>query len=127
MNRSGQAVVTAAGYYKVPLSDLLVVSDDMAIEPGRIRIRKKGSSGGHNGLADIIEKLGSDEFPRLRVGIGSSGRANSVDFVLSRPDEQDRKLIEAAINDAVKAILCWLEYGTEMAMNRFNAAAKEDE
>ena len=71
MNRSGEAVAKAVGFYKLPLSELLVVTDDMALEPGRIRIRAKGSAGGHKGLADIIEKLGTNQFGRLRVGIGA--------------------------------------------------------
>ena len=70
MNRSGQAVATALGFYKLGANDLLVVTDDMALEPGRIRIRAKGSAGGHNGLADVIEKLSTESFARCRIGIG---------------------------------------------------------
>ncbi len=70
MNRSGESVATAVGFYKLDLRDLIVVTDDMALEIGRIRVRAQGSAGGHNGLADIIEKLGSNEFARCRVGIG---------------------------------------------------------
>ena len=120
MNRSGQPVATAKGFYKLELSDLLVITDDMALEPGRIRIRPSGSAGGHNGLADIIEKLGSGEFARLRIGIGQCGPETAVDFVLARPTETEKPLLNRAIEKAREAVLCWIEYGIETAMNKFN-------
>jgi PTH1 family peptidyl-tRNA hydrolase len=120
MNRSGQVVATAAGFYKLKLSDLLVIIDDMALEPGRIRIRAKGSAGGHNGLADIIEKLGSESIARLRIGIGISERQDAVDFVLARPAETEKTLLDEARQRAREAVLCWIEYGIETAMNNFN-------
>jgi peptidyl-tRNA hydrolase, PTH1 family len=120
MNRSGEAVATAAGFYKLPLSELLVVSDDMDLEPGRIRIRPGGSAGGHNGLADIIEKLGTGEFGRLRIGIGRNAVMSDVDYVLGRPGEQEKPLLNEAIEKGRDAVLCWIEYGIEKAMNTFN-------
>jgi len=126
MNRSGQAVATAAGFYKLGVSDLLVVLDDMALEPGRIRIRSKGSAGGHNGLADIIEKLGTDNFGRLRIGIGQSGRENAVNFVLDRPNEAERVLLNEAIEKAREAVLCWIEHGFDATMNKYNTDKKEN-
>ena len=123
MNRSGQAVATAAGFYKLSLDDLIVVTDDLALDPGRIRLRSKGSAGGHNGLADIIQKLGSNEFARCRVGIGTTGgeiRQNQVDYVLGRPTESQRPLIAEAIVKAKDAVLCWIESNIDKAMNRFN-------
>ena len=119
MNRSGQAVATAAGFYKLNVADLLVVTDDMDLEPGRIRIRAKGSAGGHNGLADIIEKLGTHEFARCRIGIGRSRERDAVDFVLDKPTEAERLLLDAAIERARDAVLCWIEYGIETAMNQY--------
>ncbi len=119
MNRSGQAVATAVGFYKLELEDLLVVTDDMALEPGVIRIRTKGSSGGHNGLGDIIEKLGTTEFGRLRIGIGQS-LGNDVDYVLGRCGEDERGLLEEAVISARQGVLSWIENGMETAMNRFN-------
>jgi PTH1 family peptidyl-tRNA hydrolase len=119
MNRSGQAVATALGFYKLDAADLLVVTDEMSLEPGRIRLRAKGSAGGHNGLADIIEKLGTEQFARLRIGIGQ-GDADSVDYVLSEPAEAEKPLLEEAIERARDAILCWIECGIQTAMNRFN-------
>ena len=120
MNRSGQAVATAMGFYKLKAADMFVITDDMDLEPGRIRIRAKGSSGGHNGLADIIEKLGTNEFARCRIGIGRNDEQDAVDFVLDKPAEAERPLLNAAIERARDAVLCWIEYGIEKAMNRYN-------
>ena len=121
MNRSGQAVATTVGFYKLGLSNLLVVTDDMALEPGRLRIRVKGSAGGHNGLADVIEKLGTENFGRLRIGIGQSGKEDAVDFVLNKPTKAERLSLDEAIERAQDAVLCWLEYGLEATMNKFNS------
>jgi len=120
MNRSGQAVATAVGFYKLSLGDLLVVTDDMSLEPGRIRLRAKGSAGGHNGLADIIEKLGTNQFARCRLGIGSSGSQDAYDYVLDRPTHDQTPLLQDAIDKAKDAVLCWIQYGIERAMNQFN-------
>ena len=128
MNRSGQAVATAMGFYKLAPDDLLVITDDLAIEPGRIRIRPKGSAGGHNGLADIINKLGTEEFARCRVGIGSDSeefRQSQVDYVLGKPAPAQKVLIDEAIEIAKNAVLCWIEYDIETAMNRFNGNSLE--
>ena len=125
MNRSGQAVTTALGFYKLGVNDLLVVTDDIALELGRIRIRAKGSAGGHNGLADIIERLGTNQFARLRVGIGQSRDEWTVDYVLDRPTESEKALLDAAIAKARDAVLCWVESGIDEAMNKFNAKLSE--
>ena len=122
MNRSGSAVAKAMAFYKLSVGNLLVVSDDMALAVGAIRLRAKGSAGGHNGLADVIEKLGTDQFGRLRVGIGKSDRVDDVDYVLSRPSEQERLLLDKATERAQEAVLCWVEHGIETAMNEFNSA-----
>ena len=89
MNRSGSAVAKAMAFYKLSVGGLLVVSDDMALAVGAIRLRAKGSAGGHNGLADVIEKIGTNQFSRLRVGIGQSDREDDMDYVLSRPSERE--------------------------------------
>lgn len=120
MNRSGQAVATASGFYKLSVKDLLVITDDMDLEPGRIRIRAKGSAGGHNGLADIIEKLGTNNFARCRIGIGRSSKDDAVDHVLDKPAKEEEPLLTEAIERARKAVFCWIEYGTEKTMNEFN-------
>ena len=120
MNRSGHAVARALGFYKLCIGDLLVITDDMYLEPGRIRIRSKGSAGGHNGLADIIEKLGTNKFARCRIGIGRSSEEDAVDHVLDKPTKEETPLLAEAIERARKAVLCWMEYGTEKTMNEFN-------
>jgi len=125
MNRSGQPVATAVGFYKLALDDLLVVTDDMDLEPGRIRLRAKGSAGGHNGLADIIEELGTDEIARLRIGIGRNTEEEPVDFVLDRPTEE-KPLLDEAVERARDAVLCWIECGIEVAMNRFNVGKEKE-
>jgi PTH1 family peptidyl-tRNA hydrolase len=121
MNRSGQAVATAVGFYKLDLGDVMVITDDMALETGHIRLRSKGSAGGHNGLRDIIEKLGSDEFARCRVGVGQCANAMAVDYVLGRPMADERVLLNDAIARARDAVLCWMERGIDKAMNEFNS------
>ncbi len=120
MNRSGQSVATAVGFYKLDLRDLLVVVDDMALEVGTIRVRASGSAGGHNGLADIIEKLGTDQFARCRVGIGARRGEQAVEHVLGRPPSDERPLLNQAILRARDAVLCWLEFGVDKTMNEFN-------
>lgn len=120
MNCSGQAVATAAGFYKLEVADLLVVTDDMDLEPGRIRLRAQGSAGGHNGLADIIEKLGTNEFARCRIGIGPSGQQDAVNYVLGEPSRADRTLLAEATEKARDAVFCWVEHGIDKAMNMFN-------
>jgi PTH1 family peptidyl-tRNA hydrolase len=120
MNRSGESVATAVGFYKLELRDLLVVVDDMALETGALRIRASGSAGGHNGLADIIEKLGTNEFARCRVGIGARPGAQAVGHVLGRPAAGEKPLLNRAILRARDAVLCWLDQGVNKTMNEFN-------
>jgi PTH1 family peptidyl-tRNA hydrolase len=120
MNRSGECVATAAGFYKLDLRNLMVISDDRALAPGVLRIRARGSAGGHNGLADIIEKLGTDEFARCRVGIGQCPSALAVNYVLGRPEPQERPLLNQAILRARDAVLYWLQFGLDQTMNEFN-------
>ena len=121
MNRSGQAVATAMGFYKLNIGELIVVTDDMDLEPGRIRVRANGSAGGHNGLADIIEKLGTNEFARCRVGIGRRVEADTVGYVLDKPQKDEKPLLTEAIERARNAVLCWIEYGIETAMNKLHS------
>ena len=120
MNRSGQSVATAAGFYKLSADEVLIVTDDMALDVGRIRVRAKGSAGGHNGLADIIQKLGTQEVGRVRVGIGRSEFMGDVDFVLGRPSEDEKPLLNEAIVRAAEAVESCIGRGLEAAMNEFN-------
>lgn len=121
MNCSGQAVAKAVGFYELVLSEVLVILDDIWLEPGRIRLRASGSAGGHNGLADVIEKLGSSRICRLRVGIGQGEKVEAYDYVLSEPSVEERPLLEQAKERAKEAVLCWVTEGIEAAMNRFNS------
>jgi PTH1 family peptidyl-tRNA hydrolase len=120
MNCSGQAVAKAVSFYRLDVSDLLVVTDDMALPPGTIRVRARGSSGGHKGLADVLEKLGMEDVTRLRVGIGQSDKEDAVDFVLDKPARVEKPLLDEALLRAREAILCWVEHGIEATMNKFN-------
>jgi PTH1 family peptidyl-tRNA hydrolase len=119
MNRSGQAVLAAGQFYKLELEDLMVVVDDHALPLGRIRIRKSGSSGGHNGLEDIVTRLGSDAWSRLRVGIDEPV-GDAKNFVLSGYEESEIPVIKASIKRAADAVECWVAEGPDQAMNRFN-------
>ncbi len=127
MNRSGHAVATAAGFYKLDPVDVLVVTDDMALATGQLRLRPKGSAGGHNGLKDIMAHLGTDLFPRLRVGVGSCGQRDAADYVLSRFDAEERDVIDQAAAIAVKAIDCWVTEGVQAAMTQYNAKPSVDQ
>ena len=120
MNRSGQSVATAAGFYKVPLEQVMAVLDDMDLEPGRIRLRAQGSPGGHHGLEDVIRCLGTDRFARCRIGIGSRGRQDGADYVLGRPTADELVLLDAAVQRSRDAIAYWLEHGIDKTMTEFN-------
>jgi PTH1 family peptidyl-tRNA hydrolase len=121
MNESGRAVRALVDFWKVEPGDLLVVSDDLALEVGRIRLRPEGSAGGHNGLASIIAHLGHEGFARLRVGIGPAPPPEQqAAFVLSDFAEGERPLIDEAVRRAADAAECWLKEGLQEAMNRFN-------
>jgi PTH1 family peptidyl-tRNA hydrolase len=120
VNRSGECVAAAVGFYQLDLRNLMVISDDRALETGTIRIRAQGSAGGHNGLADIIEKLGTDEFARCRIGIGQCPSALAVAYVLGRPAPRERPRLNRAILRARDAVRSWLEFGIEKTMNDFN-------
>jgi len=121
MNRSGQSVGAAVAFYQVPLGDLLVVCDDFNLPMGKMRFRMKGSAGGQRGLDDIINRLGSDEFSRLRLGIGPVPDAwDAADFVLARFGPSDRTMVDEEIERAAEAVECWVTNGTQAGMNKFN-------
>jgi PTH1 family peptidyl-tRNA hydrolase len=124
MNLSGQCVRQIVDFYQLPLNDLLVVCDDFNLPLGRLRARARGTHGGHNGLRDIQNHLGTTEFARLRIGVGSP-RAEAIDHVLGRFAASERPLIGEAIAAAAQAVLVWIDKGIEACMNRFNADAKE--
>ena len=122
MNLSGEAVRPAADFYKIPPDHVLVISDDTALAVGRLRIRRGGSAGGHNGLKNIIQHLGTDQFPRIRVGVGEKPHPDYdlADWVLGRFTGEDKKAMDAAVKRAADAVECLLAEGPDRAMNRFN-------
>ena len=119
MNRSGRAVVEAGRYYKLEVSDLLVIVDDLALPLGRLRMRAGGSAGGHNGLQDIIDRLGGDNWCRLRIGIGEAV-GDASEYVLRRFTTEERSLMERVYRNAADCVVCWVQEGVEAAMTKFN-------
>jgi PTH1 family peptidyl-tRNA hydrolase len=123
MNDSGQFVRAFAGYHNIPVSELLVVYDEISLPLGKLRIRKKGSAGGQKGMLSIIRHLGTDEVPRLRIGIGPQPeRMDAADFVLSRFKPDQEKDLEGALDLAADAVRAVGESGLDAAMNRYNPA-----
>ena len=123
MNLSGRAVTRVASYYKIPLQDLLIVYDDLNLELGQIRIRKKGSAGGHKGMESIMQYLHSEEIPRLRIGIGSPSvnfNLDCVSYVLSNFNGDEENKIKEIIKLSTKAIKTVIEEGFEKAMRKYN-------
>jgi PTH1 family peptidyl-tRNA hydrolase len=122
MNLSGKAVQAAMAFYQLMPADIMVVLDDVALPCGKIRLRSGGSDGGHNGLKDIQRALGTNQYPRLRLGIDAPPQfVPQRDYVLGRFTEPQRLAMKTAGDRAASAILCWTETGIESAMNRFNA------
>lgn len=122
MNLSGDAVTAAARFYKVPPAQILVICDDVNLPVGKLRFRAKGSDGGHNGLWNIINRLGTPEFARLRLGVGAPPPGMPMpDYVLGRYLATERPLIEEAVHHAADAVPTWVTEGIEKAMNRWNA------
>ena len=122
MNLSGEAVGEAARFYKLPPERVLVISDDVSLPVGKLRIRKGGSAGGHNGLKSIIQHLGTDQFPRIKVGVGQKPHPDydMADWVLSKFAGEDLKTITEDIRKAADAVECLIQEGPDKDMNRFN-------
>ncbi len=122
MNRSGVAVADVQDRLDVDIEDVLVVVDDVYLDLGRIRLRRGGSDGGHNGLASIIDCVGSAAFPRLRVGIGAPPEgADRIEHVLTRFENDECDVVDAAVREAAGGVECWMESGIDVAMNRYNS------
>ncbi len=120
MNLSGQSVQALAAFFKIPHEDIIVVFDDMAIPPGKIRLRLMGSSGGQKGMQNIIELLGTSAIKRVRVGIGEPENKEAIDYVLGKPTAEEKPLVEAAIDQSAKAVVDALKNGFHHAMSTFN-------
>ncbi|HYE86651.1 MAG TPA: aminoacyl-tRNA hydrolase [Vicinamibacterales bacterium] len=127
MNLSGRAVSGLAGFYKIDPADVFVVTDDVALPLGRLRARREGGAGGHNGLKSIIQSLGTQAFARMRVGVGrGDGNRDLSDFVLGRFAADERDTVSAAVLRAADATEMFLSDGIERVMNAFNAADKDE-
>ena len=122
MNLSGEAVHEAAAFYKIPPEHVLVISDEVSLAPGKIRVRRSGSAGGHNGLKNIIAHLGTDQFPRIRLGVGQKPHPDydMADWVLGKFQGEDKKAVEAAVKKAADAAECLIREGVDKAMNQYN-------
>ena len=122
MNLSGEAVHEAAAFYKIPPEHILVISDEVALAPGKLRVRRSGSAGGHNGLKNIIAHLGTDQFPRIRLGVGQKPHPDydMADWVLGKFQGEDKKAVEAAVKKAADAAECLIREGVDKAMNQYN-------
>jgi PTH1 family peptidyl-tRNA hydrolase len=120
MNRSGHPLFAVAHFYKIEPQEILVVLDDFALPLGRLRLRALGGPGGHNGLESVIAQFGTEEIPRLRIGIGAAPREGSVDYVLSRFFDEEKPIVRTTIHRAVEALKCAIDKGLVSAMNTFN-------
>ena len=122
MNLSGQAVQQAANFYKIPPEQIIVIFDDISLPVGKLRVRPNGSAGGHNGVKDIIAKLGSNQFPRVKIGVGEKPdpEYDLAAWVLGHPTKMEWKTIEETIDRGLDAVECIIKEGTDQAMSRFN-------
>ncbi len=121
MNASGESLREAADFYKIRPEQVIVIYDDISLRVGQLRIRTKGSAGGHNGIKSIIAHLGSQDFPRIKIGVGAKpDRMDLADYVLSRFSQTDRQMMEDAFQDAADAVEFMLADGADAAMNRYN-------
>ena len=128
MNLSGESIREVVDYYKIEAEDIIIIYDDISLEPGQLRIRLKGSAGGHNGIKNIISHLGSQEFPRIKVGVGEKPpRMDLADYVLSRFSKEEQPLMEDAFPEAAEAAVMMMTDGAEKAMNHFNIKKKKEE
>jgi len=127
MNLSGQAVTALAGFYKIEPADVFIVTDDVALPLGKLRARREGGAGGHNGLKSIIQHLGTRAFPRMRVGVGRGANGRDLsDHVLGRFEAAERDTVSAAVLRAADATEVFISDGIERVMNAFNAAEAQD-
>lgn len=120
MNLSGESVGPAAHFYKIPPERVLVLTDDIDIPPGAVRVRPSGGSGGHNGLKSVAEALGTDAFPRIRLGVGRSPAMAADAWVLAAVDAASRPILDETASWGADAVDCWIQEGVEKTMNRFN-------
>lgn len=127
MNLSGESIRAAVDFYKVEPEDVIIIYDDISLEPGQLRIRLKGSAGGHNGIKNIIAHLGTQEFSRIKVGVGAKPpRMDLAAYVLSRFSQGEQKLMDDAFSEAAGAAVMMMTDGADRAMNHYNTKKKEE-
>ena len=124
MNMSGRSVLQLSSYFNIPPQQIIVLFDDISLPPGRLRIRKDGSAGGHNGIKSIIAELGSQDFPRVKIGVGAKPHPDQdlADWVLSSFSASEEKDLISALKRSADATLCIIEQGVSEAANRFNGS-----
>ena len=127
MNLSGESLREVMDYYKVPIENLIVIYDDLDLETGALRIRKKGSSGSHNGMKSVIYQLQDDGFPRIRIGIGGADGRDWKDYVTGGVSKEEADVLSETIRRAADAVTCILEEGIDIAMNKYNTPKKKKE
>lgn len=123
MNLSGQSITEAMNFYKVPIENVIILCDDISLEPSKLRIRRKGSDGGHNGLKNIIYLSGKDTFPRIRIGVGQKPHPDYdlADWVLSRFTQNEQKLMAEGVEKAMRSCELMVQGNIDQAMNRYNS------
>ena len=124
MNLSGRSVLQLSAYFNIPPQRIIVMFDDISLEPGRLRLRANGSAGGHNGIKSIIQEVGSQEFPRVKIGVGAKPNPNYdlADWVLSTFSANEEKALAVSLENSAKAALCIIDHGVPEAANRFNGS-----
>ena len=124
MNLSGRSVLQLSAYFNIPPQRIIVLFDDISLPPGRLRIRPDGSAGGHNGIKSIIQELGSQEFPRVKIGVGAKAHPEQdlADWVLSTFSAQEEKALTVSFKNAAEAALCIIDKGVPEAANRYNGS-----
>lgn len=126
MNLSGESVRELSNYYKVSNEEIIIIYDDISLDVGKIRIRKKGSAGGHNGIKSIIQQIGTQEFPRIKVGVGNKPKEwDLADYVLGRFSKEDREMIDVTTKEVAKACEIMITDSIDAAMNQFNKSKSE--
>jgi PTH1 family peptidyl-tRNA hydrolase len=127
MNRSGEPLGAVADFYKIEPREILVVLDDLALPLGRVRLRTEGGTGGHNGMESILAHLGTEQVPRLRIGIGAAPGEGATDYVLGQFFEEEKPLVRSAVDRAAEAVKCAIDKGLVSAMNTFNPESFQGE
>ena len=127
MNLSGESLREVMSYYKVPIENLIVIYDDLDLEVGTLRIRKKGSAGSHNGMKSVIYQLQDDSFPRVRVGIGDDNGVDRKDYVTGNVSKEDAEVLAKTIETAADAVTSMVADGVDIAMNKYNTKKKKEE